>query len=160
MSEFAIIEVQPQHNAQLQSVIKSVLKEFNADRPGTAFQDDSLQNMAGNYKTEGQAYYIALDGDKVIGGAGIGRLENEPKGCELQKMYLLKDYRGKGIGEKLMKKCLEFAKDNGYHFCYLETFPSMRKAQILYLKNGFHYINKRLGNTCHMACDIFMIKPL
>ena len=160
MENFSIVNIQRTHNEQLKSVIHTVLKEFNADRPGTAFQDASLNNMYQHYNKGRQTYFVALEQNKVIGGSGIGMLDGEPDGCELQKMYLLKDYRGIGIGEQLMNHCLEYAKKVGYSYCYLETFPSMKKAQQLYRRKGFDYFQKRLGNTCHSACEVFMVKHL
>ena len=160
MAAITIRPIQTKDNRALEQVIRAVLTEFNANRPGTAFEDESLKSMAEFYVDDGQAYFVAVDGTTIVGGAGIGKLANEPTGCELQKMYILPECRGKGVGAMLLKACLQFAAKVGYSFCYLETFPSMKKAQQLYKKNGFRYIKNRLGNTCHSACDVFMRKEL
>ena len=36
----------------------------------------------------------------------------------------------------------------------------MKIAQKLYLKKGFNYIEKPMGNTGHNNCDVWMIKHL
>ena len=75
-------------------------------------------------------------------------------------MYFLKEARGKGWGELMINKCLKFAKAQNYKSCYIETVSSMKIAQKLYLKKGFSYIDKPIGNTGHHNCDIWMIKHL
>ncbi|MBT5417253.1 MAG: GNAT family N-acetyltransferase, partial [Cryomorphaceae bacterium] len=55
---------------------------------------------------------------------------------------------------------LDFAKESGFEKCYIETMPNMVNAQKLYLKKGFKYINGPLGNTCHNACPVWMLKKL
>ena len=97
----------------------------------------------------------------IKGGAGISQLKNEAyEICELQKMYFDSSIRGKGIGSLMIEKCLNFAKENKFNLCYIETMPNMLDAQMLYLKYGFEYINYPMGNTGHSACPIWMIKPL
>ena len=44
--------------------------------------------------------------------------------------------------------------------CYIETMPNMISAQKLYLKKGFEYIDKPMGNTGHTACPVWMLKDL
>ena len=80
--------------------------------------------------------------------------------CELQKMNFDSMMRGKGLGSLMIEKCLNFAKENKFKTCYIETMPNMLDAQKLYLKFGFKYIDSPMGNTGHFACPIWMIKSL
>ena len=80
--------------------------------------------------------------------------------CELQKMYFLPIARGKGIGSKMMKICLQKALELNYKKCYLETMPYMKSARKLYKKSGFIDLNAPLGNTGHYSCSKWMIKEL
>ena len=113
------------------------------------------------YQAKNEIYFIVEEDGIILGGCGIGNLmDAEFKICELQKMYLAKEARGKGIAKELMQKCLEFAKQVGYDKCYIETLPFMKDAQKLYVKSGFAYIDAPLGSTGHNACDVFMIKDL
>ena len=75
-------------------------------------------------------------------------------------MYFHKTLRGRGIGQKLIEICLDFAKESGFEKCYIETMPNMVNAQKLYLNKGFKYINGPLGNTGHNACPVWMLKKL
>ncbi|WP_394363804.1 GNAT family N-acetyltransferase [Flavobacterium davisii] len=78
----------------------------------------------------------------------------------MQKMYFLSSVRGKGWGAQMMDVCLNKAREIGFQKCYLETLPTMDKAQNLYLKSGFKYLSKPMGSTGHSACPIWMLKEL
>ncbi|NIM35515.1 MAG: GNAT family N-acetyltransferase, partial [Hydrotalea flava] len=74
--------------------------------------------------------------------AGIYPTNGLPEGvCELVKMYLHKNARGKGTGRFLIGTCLQKAKEMGYHQVYLETMPELSKAVSVYEKFGFKYLD-------------------
>jgi putative acetyltransferase len=74
----------------------------------------------------------------VVGGAGIAPLPGGGDGvCELRKMYLLREGRGRGWGRQLLGQCLAAARERGFRTCYLETVHRMGEAQRLYLSAGF-----------------------
>ena len=74
-------------------------------------------------------------------------------------MYSLKEVRGKGIANDLLKISLEFA-EKYYEKCYLETFENMVAANKFYKKHGFIQLDKPLVETEHYACDVWYIKSL
>jgi len=82
--------------------------------------------------------------------------EADPGVCELQKMYIRKEGRGKGLGSLLLSYCLAFAKEQGFHTCYLESLPELRDALRMYEKAGFKYIPARMGNTGYFGCSLYM----
>ena len=89
------------------------------------------------------------------------KLQNSTENiCELQKMYFAPEARGKGLGSKMMKICLDKAKEFGYEKCYLETLPYMEGARKLYTKVGFKSLDKPLGDTGHYSCNMWMLKKL
>jgi putative acetyltransferase len=102
------------------------------------------------------SYYVCEIDGKLIGGGGIAPLEGgDEHTCELKKMYFLPEGRGKGLGQLVLRKCIQAAIDHEYRYCYLETFNTMKDAMKLYAKNGFIKIPGALGNTGHFACDTF-----
>lgn len=158
-NQVQIREIRPEDNAQIAYVIRSVLIEMEAPRVGSAYADPSLDTMTEHYAQQKRArYFVAeLDG-KVIAGCGFGPLPGEAEAlCELQKMYLLPECRGLGIGQRLVETCIEHARGMAYAQCYLETLPNMLAAQTLYQKMGFRYIDRPLGNTGHNACPVWML---
>ena len=161
MNAIIIREIQKTDNVAIAQVIRDVLIEHDVPKVGTAYADPSLDFMFENYATEKSVYFVVEMEGKIIGGAGIAPLENGPKEiCELQKMYFLSEARGLGLGAKLMEVCLQKAREFEFENCYLETMPYMAKAQNLYKKSGFEFLEKPLGNTGHNACPVWMLKKL
>ncbi|MCG2430785.1 GNAT family N-acetyltransferase [Aequorivita xiaoshiensis] len=148
-------------NLQIAKVIRSILEDFNVPKIGTAYADTALDCMYETYKKPKTAYFVVEVNSKVIGGAGIAKLDNfDGNVCELQKMYFLPEARGRGIGAQMMEVCLSKARDFGYEKIYLETMEYMTHAQKLYKQSGFKYIKARMGDTGHYSCQIHMLKTL
>tara|TARA_B110001469_G_scaffold109097_1_gene110069 strand:+ start:379 stop:870 length:492 start_codon:yes stop_codon:yes gene_type:complete len=159
--DFIIREIQSKDNAQIAKIIRAVLIEFGVPKVGTAYEDKATDEMFQNFQKETSVYYIVEYENKIIGGVGIAKLDNfEGNVCELQKMYFAPIARGKGLGSKLIEKCLDKAKSLNYESCYLETMPYMKAARGLYEKNGFKNLEKRMGNTGHYSCNVWMLKKL
>jgi len=157
------IEIRPiqrKNNQQTAKMIRKVLIEQNAPKTGTAYEDKSLDDLYETYKDDRAIYFILIENSKIIGSAGIKAIVGNSEICELQKMYFLPEARNRGLGKLMIEYCMTFAKTKNYKFCYIETLPTMKAAQKLYLKNGFDYIENRLGNTGHHACTIWMLKKL
>jgi putative acetyltransferase len=156
-----IREIQYRDDAEIAKAIRSVLIEMGVPKVGTAYEDKSLDCMTETYNKPRKIYFVVAKGESIIGGAGISPLDNfEDNVCELQKMYFMPEARGKGLGAKMMQRCLEFAKKVGFDQCYLETMPYMDDARKLYRKVGFEYIDKPMGDTGHYSCTVWMLKDL
>ena len=153
--------IQPADNPIIAAIIRDTLKEFGANHPGTVYYDPTTDNLFELFQTKKSVYYIAEIDGKIVGGGGIYPTTGLPADtCELVKMYLLPEARGKGIGRALIEKCLETAKETGYTQCYLETMPDLKDALYIYAKNGFRYLNGPLGNSGHHGCTLWMLKDL
>ncbi|MBU5592289.1 GNAT family N-acetyltransferase [Clostridium sp. MSJ-4] len=154
-----IREIEEKDNEQVELLIRTCLIEFGADKPGCAWSDPNLGCFYQVYQNEKSKYWVVEENNKIVAGCGIGPLDNKEDICELQKMYSLKEVRGTGIANELMKISLEFAKKH-YKKCYLETFSNMVAANKFYKKYGFIQLEKPLIETEHYACDAWYIKEL
>ena len=156
-----IREIKKEDNHQIAAVIREVFISDNFPKTGTAFADIQLDFMFEAYDKPRATYFVVENGEKIIGGAGISQLESSTENiCELQKMYFLKEVRGKGIGFQMIQICLQEGIKLGYEKCYLETLPEMLAAQHLYKKAGFEYLSEPMGSTGHTNCPVWMIKSL
>ncbi|SEM11860.1 putative acetyltransferase [Aquimarina amphilecti] len=161
MSTIKIRSVAPEDNKALAQVIRDVLIEMGVPKVGTAYEDEALDIMYETYDVPRKRYFVVEEDGKIIGGAGIAQLEKEDSEiCELQKMYFLPEARGKGLGSQMMSTCLNFAKEQGFTKCYLETMPYMKEARKLYGRVGFKALDKPMGDTGHYSCQAWMIKDL
>jgi putative acetyltransferase len=160
-NKLEIRPIQPEDNTALASVIRSILEEFDAAKPGTVYTDPTTDNLFELFQTPQSAYFVALLNDEIVGGCGIYPTKGLPEGCtELVKLYLASVTRGKGLGKALMERCFEIAQQNGYTEIYLETLPELHIAVGLYEKMGFEYLEKPYGESGHFACDLWMAKKL
>lgn len=161
MNHIVIREIQKRDNPAIAVIVRTVLMEMGAPKVGTAYADPHLDFLFETYSEPKSVYFVVENNEKIIGGAGIGPLENDENSiCELQKMYFLPEARGMGFGIQMMDRCLKAAKDFGYKKCYLETLPTMLAAQKLYQKAGFEYLCEPLGATGHTSCPVWMLKEL
>jgi putative acetyltransferase len=158
-TDITIRPIQASDNSALAAIIRNALTEFGADRPGTVFYDPTTDALFELFQTPGSRYFMALSGDRILGGGGVFPSNGLPDGvCELVKMYLHPDARGKGLGKLLVERCLQAAKDLGYRQVYLETMPELKRALSLYEQLGFRYLDGPMGNTGHFGCGLWMIR--
>lgn len=157
---YIIREIEAKDDELIESIIRSCLIEFGGDREGTAWTDPDLSRFSEVYDGEEEAYWVVEDGGaKVLGGVGIGCLDKDKKICELQKMYLVPQARGRGLAQELLAIALEFASKH-YKQCYLETLDNMEAAKKFYSKSGFKRINYSPVETPHFSCEVRFIIDL
>jgi putative acetyltransferase len=162
IDQIAIRTIQLTDNAAIANVIRTTLKEFGANHPGTVYYDEATDHLYELFSTTPRSiYHVAEYNGEIVGGGGIFPTSGLPEDtCELVKMYLLPSVRSIGLGRLLIQKSIDFAKDAGYKQIYLETMPELKQALNTYAKFGFEYINHPMGNTGHFGCDLWMLKKL
>lgn len=159
--EALIRPIQSTDDAEMGHIVKSVLTEFKANKPGTAYFDESTNHLSATFTHKKAAYWVLIEDNKVIGGGGIYPTEGLPDDtCEMVKLYLSPHARNRGLGKAIIIKCFEKALEFGYRKMYLETMPELNQAVSLYERLGFEHQTKALGNTGHFGCDIWMVKQL
>ncbi len=157
----SIRPIQATDNTALAVIIRDSLSEFGANKPGTVYYDPTTDALYELFQTPGSFYLVAEENNELLGGAGIFPSAGLPQGiCELVKMYLHKNARGKGLGRSMIERCLLQAKAIGYKSVYLETMPELGKAISVYEKFGFRHLTGPMGNTGHFGCDRWMIMEL
>ena len=157
----SIRNIQPSDNPHLSKIIKSALKEFGANHPGTVYYDASTDTLSDVFKQKGSFYFVAELNREIVGGGGIYPTEGLPADtCELVKMYLSPQARGIGLGRTLIEKCISYAKEYGYKNVYLETMPELKQALNVYAKFGFDYLKGPMGNSGHTGCSLWMLRSL
>ena len=149
-------------NSAIASVIRTVSAEYGltADK-GYTVADPNLDSLYELYSQPGHAYWVVERDGKVVGGGGVAPLScSEPDICELQKMYFLPSVRGQGLAKKLALVALDYARNQGFTRCYLETTAFLKEAIGLYEHLGFEHNDAPLGCTGHVDCEVRMLKTL
>jgi putative acetyltransferase len=161
MKNICIRTIRTTDNTDIAAIIRKILTEFGANKPGTVYFDPTTDDLFKLFSIPDAAYFIAESDGKVVGGSGVFPTPGLPVGyCELVKLYVLPEMRGQGLGILLMNTCFQKAMDFGFTQMYLETMPELRTAIGLYEKAGFNFLPGPLGRSGHFGCDLWMIKNL
>ena len=161
VSNIEIRTIQPSDNGPLAEIIRSTLTEFGANHPGTVYYDSATDTLCELFTKAKSRYFVAEADGQIVGGGGIFPTEGLPaETCELVKMYLLPQARGKGVGRLLMEQCLKQAKESGFRNIYIETMPELKLALKVYEKFGFEYLSAPMGNSGHFGCELWMVKKI
>ena len=104
----------------------------------------------------GGEVFFAIKNNKVIGTAAMVSSQGI---FELAKMTVLEECRGLGIANKLMDKCIEFAKNEKSEEIVLITNSALFIARKLYDKYGFKEI-KLDSNKYGERGDVKMVLKL
>lgn len=107
--------------------------------------DLSFQNFAEELKTIDKQYnkpegtlLLAYNEMNAIGCVALRKWDNVT--AELKRMFVLKEYQGQKIGQKLLVRVLEIAQTLNYRKVKLDTLSTMEGALKLYRSYGFYEI--------------------
>jgi ribosomal protein S18 acetylase RimI-like enzyme len=64
----------------------------------------------------------------------------------MKRLYVSDEYKGLGLGIKLINMIIEEALKLNYNYMRLDTLETMKKAQSLYLSLGFYDIEPYVYN--------------
>lgn len=88
---------------------------------------DSIRNVV--------VYYF----DSIPVGCGAFK-KYDAQSVEIKRMFVKKEFRRKGIAEKILKELEQWAKESGFSECVLETGKRQPEAIRLYQKSGYEKI--------------------
>ena len=158
---FLIRPIEPADVPALLEIIADSRREYGIDEKGVSLLEPADHALYANYQRQRTLYFVALLGGEVVGGAGVAPLAgSDPLTCELQRMYLRADARGRGIGDALLERCLAAARQFLYVRCYLETVTQMQAALEFYGRHGFRDLQAPLGRTGHEHNDRWLVRTL
>ncbi|MEZ5421248.1 MAG: GNAT family N-acetyltransferase [Vicinamibacterales bacterium] len=100
--------------------------------------DDEIAALATMYGPPDGALFLATLDDAPAGCVGVRRFE--PGCCEMKRLYVRPSARRLHLGQRLADRAIEAARGLGYHRMRLDTLPSMRQAQEMYVAMGFREI--------------------
>jgi putative acetyltransferase len=130
-----------QDTEQIKQLVFSVMEEFGLE-PDPDGLDADLTHIEENYLQLGGLFEVVETSDgTIVGTAGLMIRQNGV--AELRKMYLRKDFRGKGIGRALLEDMLAHARRIGVEVVELETNSVLRDAIRLYTGYGFRPLARR-----------------
>ena len=157
---------------ELQNISKKTFEEtfsvFNSRENMEIYLHKSFSKEKLNHELldENSEFYFASFNNDIIGYLKInfGFSQTELRGnkaLEIERIYVLKAYQGKNIGQKLYEKAIEIAIQKNLDYIWLGVWEENEKAVAFYKKNGFIEFDKHifyLGND--KQTDLMMRKNL
>jgi putative acetyltransferase len=101
--------------------------------------DTELAGLPGDYAPPEGRLLLAYYENQLAGCVALHKLE--PEICEMKRLYLRPEFRGKGLGRALANHIIAEARQIGYQRIRLDTVePLMKDAVAMYRKIGFKEI--------------------
>ncbi len=111
------------------------------ERAENIFDDWIGPNKIRKDMSRGHFFIYILEDGKKIGLMSAGKEEN---GLEISKIYLLPEYRGRGLGRKCMEFMMDKGREMGCNRAYLEANHDNKNALAFYESLGFKPSGKNL----------------
>ncbi len=127
------------------------------------FADDNTEDNMQKYLSEGfsigkltteitnpnSEFYLATSNNKTIGylkiNSGQSQTElKDSKAIEVERIYVLKEFHGKNVGQLLYNKALEIAHQKNVDYIWLGVWEKNPRAIRFYKKNGFMEFDKHV----------------
>lgn len=103
---------------------------------GPVFEDYLLEGFLAFSRSEQPGtIWIAEDGDQIVGSIAIAGIDSET--AQLRWFLIEPEYRGVGLGRRLMTVAMDHCRDKGYRKVFLWTFSDLHAARHLYKEYGF-----------------------
>ena len=107
--------------------------------------DQELAGLPGDYAPPFGRLLVADYENNLAGGVALHKLEGVI--CEMKRLYLRPQFRGKGLGHLLADRIIAEARQIGYERMRLDTVePVMGDAVAMYRKIGFREIEPYRAN--------------
>jgi len=141
--------------AAIRRLVHQVLTEhgFTPDPSGL---DADIEDLFASYVEPGGAFdVLVLRTGVLLGTVGILRLSDTV--CELRKMYLGPESRGRGLGHRLLVHAMDRARALGFTRMELQTDAAFDRALALYRHFGFERAGKAPDGS---PCDRMLARDL
>ena len=117
---------------------------------------DEFRHLQVKYGMPYGRLYLAYCDEKPAGCVGLRKIDD--KTCEMKRLYVRPEFRGRQIGGLLVGQIVSDAKEIGYSHLLLDTLPFLQSAIRLYKKAGFYeipcYNNSPMNTSIYMELDL------
>ncbi len=97
-----------------------------------------LQRLPGEFAAPSGLLLLAFEDSVAAGTIAVRPLCADA--CEAKRLYVRPDFRGKGLGKKLLSRVIASARSIGYRTIYGDTLPTLREAVNLYEQFAFERV--------------------
>lgn len=102
----------------------------------------SAEQIESEIRNDGSIFFIVENNEEVMAYMKVNYDKAQTESIytntlEVQRIYILEKYKGKGIGKALIGKAKELAKDNNLSYIWLGVWENNFSAIKFYEKQGF-----------------------
>ena len=98
--------------------------------------DKELAELPGDYAPPEGRLLLAVSDGQGFGCVALHKIDDDT--CEMKRLYVRPQFRGKGLGKALAERVIVEAREIGYKKLRLDTVePMMRTAVAMYIRLGF-----------------------
>jgi carbonic anhydrase len=150
-----IREATPENVATARRLFREYATWLGVDLSFQSF-DQELAGLPQPYTRPDGFLLFAESAGTVIGCVAAKKLSEDL--AEAKRLYVVAEYRGRGIGRQLMEHLLRETQKIGYRAVRLDTLPQMQAARALYEALGFRRISAYYHNP--IAGTVYMERSL
>lgn len=109
-----------------------------------AYDIDKLRDELSNSNS---TFYFLYANEKLSGYIKLNEYKAQtdiydPQSLEIERIYVTKEFQGKGLGSALIKQAIDIADIRKKSYVWLGVWVRNHKAILFYKKNGFYVIGK------------------
>jgi putative acetyltransferase len=125
----------------IQHVISSVYAEYGFTWEPDGYNKDAYE-IEKYYHEGGGGFWVLESDGRIVGTVGLKR--RSAARCELYRLYLLRDVRGRGWGGLLYRKAQELGRAMGFSEMEIWSDKSLLDAHAMYRKSGAAPLGDRI----------------
>lgn len=110
-------------------------KEYGFDLTFVMYVAEGLVEFLRNFNEETDRLWLAECGGRTVGSIGVVGREN--RAAQLRWFLVEPEFRGRGLGRRLLQQAMDFCREKGFQQVYLWTFDALDAARHLYQAFGF-----------------------
>lgn len=132
-----VVPTDPRAVAAMAAYFAEIGERFGFE-PGDAWQQDAASMTA----PDGFFVVASSDGEPVACG-GVQRLPDASQGpaAEIKRMWVHRDWRGAGLGARLLRHLEGLSRERGFALVRLDTNDVLHEAIAMYGRAGYHPID-------------------
>lgn len=109
----------------------------------------SIEKLTAELNDKNAMFYFAQLENKIVGylkiNFGDSQTElKDDKSLEIERIYVLKEFQGKKVGQILYNKAIELAEEKSVEYVWLGVWEHNPRAIRFYEKNGFVAFDKHI----------------
>lgn len=110
----------------------------------SAYNEEKLYRELSNPNSS--FFFVCVD-ERVAGYLKLNEFAaqtdiNDSDSLELERIYILRDFQGMGLGKDLLEHAISVANEGGKKYIWLGVWEHNERAKRFYQKNGFYRIGE------------------